>query len=152
MSAEPDQKTACAAQQHREFDFWIGRWEVCDARDGRSLGRNRIERLHGGCTLFESWNGVSGFVGSSLSWFEPADGLWHQLWRDSSGLTLALSGGFAAGRMRMFAVTREAAAAPIYNRISWTPLQGGQVRHLWETSRDWGEVWTPDYDLIYRPA
>jgi hypothetical protein len=141
----------CGAADHRQFDFWIGVWEVSHA-DGRVLGRNRIERLHGGCALAESWAGASGFTGNSLSWYEPADGLWHQLWRDSAGLTLRLAGGFADGRMRMFAVTREGVAAPVYNRITWTPLPGGGLRHLWETSRDWGESWSRDYDLVYRSA
>jgi hypothetical protein len=142
----------CMAAEHRQFDFWIGTWDVALAESGRVVGRNRIEAVHGGCALQESWKGVSGLVGTSLSYYEPSDGLWHQLWRDASGLTLELAGGFAGGRMRMFAVTREAAGAPIYNRITWTPLPGGELRHLWETSRDWGESWAQDYDLVYRPA
>jgi hypothetical protein len=150
MPSAPAQ-SPCAAPEHRQFDFWIGHWDVSDA-SGRLLGRNRIELVHGGCALLETWAGVSGFTGNSLSWYEPADRLWHQLWRDSVGLTLQLSGGFADGRMRMFAATREA-ATPIYNRITWTPLpEGGGLRHLWETSRNWGESWSQDYDLIYRPA
>jgi hypothetical protein len=142
----------CAAAEHRQFDFWIGAWEVFFAGTDRLAGHNRIEPVHGGCALAESWRGVSGFVGNSLSYYEAASGLWRQLWRDSAGTTLDLSGGFAGGRMRMFAVTREPGAAPVYNRITWTPLAGGEVRHLWETSRDWGESWSPDYDLLYRRA
>jgi hypothetical protein len=143
--------TPCGASEHREFDFWIGSWDVAFAASGQAAGRNRIERVHGGCTLLESWEGVSGFRGNSFSWWDPRAGLWRQLWRDSSGLTLDLSGGFANGCMRMFAVTHEPGAT-IYNRITWAPLASGEVRHLWETSRDWGERWTADYDLLYRRA
>ena len=151
MASDPTPAPS-AAPQHRQFDFWIGSWNVAIASDGRAAGRNRIERVHGGCTLLESWEGASGFCGNSFSWWEPREGVWRQLWRDSSGLTLDLSGGFADGRMRMFAITHEPGGEPVYNRITWSPLPSGEVRHLWETSRDWGERWTADYDLIYRRA
>lgn len=148
-ASEAEKAGACAAREHRQFDFWIGSWEVFRAGAGL-LGHNRIEPVHGGCALQENWRGISGFVGSSLSYYDPASGVWRQLWRDSAGTTLDLSGGFAGGRMRMFAITREAGQTPVYNRITWTPLAGGELRHLWETSRDWGESWLQDYDLIYR--
>jgi hypothetical protein len=151
MAADPTVTTSCAAPEHRQFDFWVGTWDVFFAAGGPLAGRNRIELVHGGCTLLESWEGASGFRGNSFSWFEPREALWRQLWRDSSGLTLNLSGGLADGRMRMFAVTHEG-ATPIYNRITWTPPGADELRHQWETSRDWGERWTMDYDLLYRRA
>lgn len=152
MSDQSVPPAACAAAEHRQFDFWIGLWEVRLRSNGKVLGRNRVELVHGGCAILESWTGASGLMGNSLSWYEPADGLWHQLWRDSSGLTLTLVGGFSRGRMRMFAVTRDAQSQPIYNRITWSRVESGEVRHLWETSEDWGESWKQDYDLLYRSA
>jgi hypothetical protein len=40
----------CDAPAHREFDFWLGEWEV-RTPDGKLAGTNRIEREHDGCVL-----------------------------------------------------------------------------------------------------
>ena len=50
---------ACAAPEHRQFDFWIGEWEVTTP-NGAPAGRNRIESILDGCALRESWTGAKG--------------------------------------------------------------------------------------------
>src|SRR5436190_10357664 len=49
----------CAAAPHRQFDFWLGQWEVRDPT-GKVVGHNRIETAHGGCALIEHWTSVTG--------------------------------------------------------------------------------------------
>src|SRR5688500_1921848 len=73
------QPSRCESAAHRQFDFWIGEWEVNDAR-GRRLGTNRIEAILGGCVLAESWEGSSGSRGRSLNVYDPGDNKWHQSW------------------------------------------------------------------------
>lgn len=61
---------ACNSPAQRQFDFWLGDWEVRDP-DGQLVGRNRIRRVVGGCGLREEWRGKSGLVGTSLNaWSE----------------------------------------------------------------------------------
>lgn len=44
--------TAIAAAEFRQFDFWIGDWNVeAPANPGR-ISRNRITRTNGGCALY----------------------------------------------------------------------------------------------------
>jgi len=56
---------ACQEDNYRQFDFWIGTWDVSVA--GRIEGRRKPEsnRLRPGCALQESWKGRGGFSGSS---------------------------------------------------------------------------------------
>lgn len=42
----------CDAPAHREFDFWLGQWQV-HTPDGEMAGSNHIERGYGGCVLHE---------------------------------------------------------------------------------------------------
>jgi hypothetical protein len=66
--------SACTGAEHRQFDFWVGRWDVF-LPDGSLAGENRIERVAQGCALHESWRGRSGFSGHSLNSHDAATGL-----------------------------------------------------------------------------
>ena len=59
----------CSAPQHRQFDYWIGEWDVHDP-SGKRVGENRITRIHNGCALLEEWRGNGGVTGSSLNVFD----------------------------------------------------------------------------------
>lgn len=66
MTQSPLSPPACSAVEHRQFDFWIGRWEVFTP-DGKKAGDNTIEAIDGGCALIERWRGNGGFTGTSLN-------------------------------------------------------------------------------------
>ena len=145
--------TACDSPPRRQFDFWLGEWEVRNPA-GKLVGRNRITRVHGGCALEEQWSGNGGVSGQSLNVYDVERDRWHQTWVDNTGGFLLLDGGYKDGRMVM---TGQAAptpgAAPQMQRIAWQPLPDGRVRQLWESSPD-GSTWTIVFDGYYtrRPA
>jgi ketosteroid isomerase-like protein len=91
-AAPPGVSPACSGAEHRQFDFWIGDWDV--QAKGELAGRNRIEAILGGCALLESWEGVSGGRGVSLNAYAAGDGRWHQTWVDAQGARLELAGGW----------------------------------------------------------
>lgn len=140
---------ACQAEEHRRFDFWLGSWEV--HAGGELAGRNEIRVVAGGCGLEESWTGAGGTRGTSLNYYDPADGRWHQLWVGSGGLILHLAGGLEDGSM-VLTGERVAEGERLRDRITWSPLPDGGVRQLWEVSRDGGETWSPAFDGRYRPG
>jgi hypothetical protein len=139
----------CGAPEHRQFDFWIGEWEVTTP-DGATAGRNRIEPILGGCALKESWTGAKGGSGTSYNAYDRQRGGWHQTWVDNGGLVLRLDGGFAGGKMTLKGETRDTSGAPILNRITWQETAPGMVRQLWETSADGGVTWRVVFDGRYR--
>ena len=140
---------ACAAPEHRQFDFWIGEWEVTTP-NGAPAGRNRIESILDGCALRESWTGAKGGSGNSYNAYDRQSGRWHQTWVDNGGLVLRLDGTFAGGRMVLSGETRDSSGAPVLNRITWQATAPGAVRQLWETSRDGGGTWSVVFDGRYR--
>ena len=90
----------CAAPEHRQFDFWVGTWDVFGPA-GRQVGANRIERIADGCALLEQWTGSGNVTGKSLNIYDASDGRWHQTWVDSSGTLLMLAGGLVGDSMVM---------------------------------------------------
>ena len=88
----------CATPQHRQFDFWLGDWDVTKP-DGKAAGHNRITVILGGCALREEWTGASGTHGTSLNMFDAGARKWRQTWVDDGGTVLLLTGEFKGGKM-----------------------------------------------------
>ncbi len=139
----------CAGAEHRQFDFWIGEWEV-STPNGAPAGRNRIAPILGGCALSESWTGAKGSSGNSYNAYDRQTGRWHQTWVDNGGLVLRLDGSFADGKMVLSGETRDSSGARVRNRITWQETAPGAVRQLWETSGDGGRTWSVAFDGRYR--
>jgi hypothetical protein len=138
--------SACASEQHRQFDFWAGSWDV--TQNGQAAGHNDIEIMHGGCVLAEHWTSANGgFSGSSLNAYDQATDRWHQTWVDTTGNLLELNGGLQNGSM-VLQGTRPGESGEIINRITFTPNEDGSVRQHWEYSSD-GETWTTAFDGHY---
>lgn len=140
----------CAAAEYRQFDFWVGDWEV--TQNGEPAGTNSIHPVHGGCALRENWQGTGegGISGSSFNIYDQARGRWHQTWVDSSGSLLLLDGSLVDGSMVLTGQwpTREGSGQATH-RITWTPNADGSVRQLWEASKDGGSTWSVVFDGLY---
>ena len=135
---------ACQTAEYRQFDFWLGEWEVF-LPNGRKAGDSRIESIAAGCALLENWSGNGGFSGKSVNMYDRIDQRWHQSWVDSSGSRLDLAGVFAEKRM----VLSSAAKAGPLQRIAWSVNDDGSVRQLWEASSDEGKTWAVQFDGKY---
>jgi hypothetical protein len=147
VSAAAESKP-CSAEEHRQFDFWIGEWEV-RAPDGTLAGTNSITRIQGGCALLESWQGKSGLTGTSLNVYDSVRGRWHQTWVDSRGSVLQLEGGRTGAKMILAGATRSPGGETVTERITWERTDGGAVRQLWEQSSDGGKSWTVAFEGRY---
>jgi hypothetical protein len=153
LPATAQPPAACATPEQRQFDFWLGHWEVFTA-DGKKAGDNTIEAIDGGCALIERWRGSGGFSGTSLNSWDGSARLWRQHWVDNQGGLLRLAGGLDGPGM----VLASADAHPrkpgvtLRQRITWTPLPGGEVQQVWQTSEDDGARWTTVFDGRYRRA
>ena len=62
----------CEAPEHRQFDFWLGRWDVTVS--GQAAGTNEITLEEDGCVLHEHWVGSKGGTGQSFNWYDRAAG------------------------------------------------------------------------------
>ncbi|MFW6088713.1 MAG: hypothetical protein ACODAB_03100, partial [Gemmatimonadota bacterium] len=142
----------CSAPEFRQFDFWLGRWEVRNP-DGEVVGHNEIRRVSGGCGLLESWEGTGGGTGVSINSYDADLGRWTQRWVGGDA-TLWLEGGLEDGpdgeRMTLAGTRpRTTPRGAVLDRISWRPLPDGRVRQVWEVSADEGETWRDMFVGLY---
>ncbi len=146
----PEPKPPCATAEHRQFDFWLGDWEV-HTPDGKRAGANTIRRTLGGCVLQENWRGAGGHHGTSYNIYDASRHRWHQTWVDDDGLLLQLDGALVDGRMVLSGETVDSTGRTVKQRITWERMDGGKVRQRWDSSPD-GVKWQVLFEGIYSPV
>jgi hypothetical protein len=139
----------CRSAESRQFDYWVGDWEVTDSAGGARYGTNLVTSEEAGCLVHEHWAGTRGGTGQSFNFYDAVAGTWEQVWVSSTGGMTTLVGRLDGGVM-----TLEGDAGPpaarVRNRIQWFPEPDGRVRQLWSVSKDGGKSWAVSFDGWYR--
>ena len=138
---------ACDAPEHRQFDFWLGRWNVTN--EGKVIASSSIERFADGCAILESYTQADGYSGKSINFYDPAVGRWRQQWIDSLGNSSEWSGEFRDGAMRFDGEAHRADGKKVTRNMTFSPLPDGSVRQASDISPDGGKTWKPGYDFVY---
>jgi hypothetical protein len=150
-SPPPSPGARCQSAPYRQFDFWIGEWEVTNQKPPAGPtpppGKSRISRILNGCAILEEYETPAGYAGKSLNFHDGK--AWHQVWIDNGGAPLFLEGGMQGPSM---VLADKGGANGAVNRITWTPLGGGRVRQHWEISRDGGKTFESGFDGLYTPV
>jgi hypothetical protein len=136
-------------EKFREFDFWIGEWDVHTA-DGKLAGRNVVDRAERGCVLIENWTGVGGSTGTSMNYLDKTTDEWVQLWTDASGSQILIRGGLTDDGMLLEGTIHYVSTgvtAPF--RGLWTPQPDGRLRQFFEQYDDEEKAWKPWFEGFY---
>jgi hypothetical protein len=134
----------CSRPEYRQFDFWLGTWEI-ENPDGTPAGTNIIQSALDGCAVLESY-AFQGYIGRSLNSYDAATDQWHQHWSDHTSAVIDIYGGSPQpGTMIM-----QGSRATFTDRIAWTALGPDGLRQLWEISTDGGQTFpTVQFDGFY---
>ena len=135
----PGPSAACALDEDRQFDFWLGSWSY--RQPNAFPGANEITKEGGGCLVEEHFSDQSGTRGRSVSLFSRADRQWHQTYIDTRGGRLVLVGTLLDGRMILL-------ESPT-SRYVWEVRDANTVRYAGELSRDGGQTWTSGFEAVY---
>lgn len=144
---------ACQDAERRQFDFWIGTWDVYPTGKPKLVAHSRIESVYNGCGVRENWMPLNGNDGGSLSTFVPAEKGWRQTWIDSGGARVEFTGGWNGQAMVLTGLWPEVANGQDgLVRMTYTAGEDRSVRQLGEVSTDGGKTWGPSFDFTYRRA
>jgi len=143
--------------QLRQFDFWLGTWDVYPNGSERMAGESRIEMASGGCMILENWTsmGLAPFGGKSMNYINPGTGKWEQLWVGSDGVNpnnpqKFVNGEYRDGAMRFEFEQWSADGKKQTGRFIFYNEGPNQVRQFNEVSSNGGKTWTTVYDFIYK--
>ncbi|MCH7663713.1 MAG: DUF1579 family protein [Chloroflexi bacterium] len=139
----------CSAPEARQFDFWLGEWDLTWGEDGR--GKNIINSIYDGCVIQENFDGQPGMnlKGMSVSLYDPKLGKWKQTWVDNSGGYFDLLGEFEDGVMTLVC-EKEMEGKPILLRMAFHNISENELDWNWERSDDDGENWKLRWHIHYK--
>lgn len=141
----------CVAPEYRQFDFWIGEWDVDGGQDGKTpVGTSSITSAASGCALHEKWTNVQGTEGRSLNAYDKTIGKWTQFWIGADGVILRLEGGLQNKSMILEGTLNMPNGKVQLQRITWTPMADGRVSQRWDISDDNGKNWAVSFIGYYR--
>jgi hypothetical protein len=149
VRAQAAQTPPCENAAYRQFDFWVGEWDVFVAGD-RPAGRSSIQLILNQCVVFENWTGARGYVGKSFNFYNNQTKKWNQVWVDGAGGNIFFEGEFRDGTLYYTATTLDAQAAKTQHKLTFYNLGPDKVRQLWEQSTDGGKTWNTVFDGEYR--
>ena len=151
-AARPPAPPACTAPEFRQFDFWVGRWDVYPTGTHQLVAHSLIERLYDGCAVRENWMPLQGPGGGSLNAWRPGERRWRQTWTDGGNSWVEFAGGMEGEAMVLTATIRRPDGSEALRRMTYTRGADGSVRQVGTRSADHGATWTPQYDFTYVPA
>lgn len=132
----------CGAAAHRQFDFWVGEWDVRPVNPPPGPAAppafNDISLSQDGCTLIERYQSGPVYTGTSLSFYDRSRDLWHQTWIDNQGGPLYIEGKFQDGKMALWGPE----GTQPRSRVTWEAQSDGSVTQHWQTTADEGKSWT----------
>ena len=144
------QQTPCQTnKQYQAFDFWLGEWQVKDLQ-GKVQGTNRIVKSDDGCLLHEYWTSAQGNTGYSVNYFNPVTDQWAQRWVSVGSVIEYTGTATKEGEMKLKGmIYYQQNDNKAQFRGTWTLLDDGRVRQLFEQYNDQTEQWGIWFDGYY---
>ena len=135
-----------ASPAYRQFDFWIGEWDVKNPQ-GVVVGSSNIKLILSDCIILENYS-TPNYAGKSFNIYDREDKKWHQTWVDKNGVLTEFVGELKDGKMIYVAdEMRNGKRALI--KMTFTKLPNGDVNQFGELSNDGGKTWVTRYNLTY---
>jgi len=142
---------ACTSPEHRQFDFWVGYWDVYPTGKDKLVAHSLIEGLYGGCGVRENWMPLRGSPGGSLNSYLPDERKWRQVWIDSGNGWGTFEGSFQNGAMVLTGDWKNVngPGTTAFTRTTWSRNADGSVRQFGEARGSDGK-WSPAFDFTYK--
>lgn len=145
----------CAAnQKNKEFDFWVGKWNVFQTGANFMVGTNTIEKSAGDCALLETWvSATGGETGKSLTYINKKTGKWEQTYIGSGGgVTIYTDGELKDNVMVFLYSMTKKNGTTVTGKFGFKLLPNGDVQQYQEETADNGKTWNKIFDFTYRKA
>lgn len=139
------------------FDFWLGGWEVTweEANGDTGRGTNFIEKTLDGKVIQENFRvnhgQMEGFMGTSISVYNPRTNTWKQAWADNQGGYFDFTGK-VDGTKRIFQTEiREIGEDTLFTqRMVFYDITNDSLKWDWESSVDGGKSWNLNWRINYK--
>lgn len=140
----------CDRAEARQFDFWIGEWDLTWSDTVK--GTNIITSELGNCVIEENFTSHENkpFIGHSLSVYNARLGKWQQTWVDNNGSYLEFLGDWFDGKMTLSRETVSKDGKLIQQRMIFHDITRKSLIWDWQSSDDNGHTWKTLWTINYK--
>jgi tetratricopeptide (TPR) repeat protein len=141
----------CDDAEFKQFDFWLGDWDVASAADGVHRGLSHISKEMDGCVIWENWTSAgSPYFGKSYNTWNSNLNRWEQYWVDSSGGVMFFHGNLKENVMDYWTDdVPQSTGGTLLRHLQFFNSGPDKVRQWSQGSSDGGKTWHTEYDFIY---
>lgn len=161
-AAQSTASSPCSSPEARQFDFWLGDWDVRNLHRNpqtpdnpawydTGTATNRVYAILDGCAIVEHWMGQLSFAtirGFSVRAYNPEDEQWVLVlyWPGPQGGSFGvLEGTFRHGRGAFFSDFTNAQGQHVDNRFTFSDITPTSFRWDSATSTDGKITWKPGW-------
>jgi tetratricopeptide (TPR) repeat protein len=150
--AKKNQRPCTYAPENRQFDFWLGEWDVTTTQGEVPAGNSRIELILEDCVVQENWKSLnSPYAGKSYNIYNGVLKRWEQYWVDNVGGNIFFYGGLKDGAMDYWTdELPQSDGTKLMRHLQFFKLGPDTVRQFSQGSTDGGKTWHVEYDFTYR--
>jgi hypothetical protein len=133
--------------QYRQFDFWVGDWDVFAGNV--QTGTSHVERILGDCVIYENWTDRFGSQGKSFNKYNQSLKRWEQYWVDENGATSFFYGNIEGKDLVYLSDVVQPDGSKAVRKLTFFDQGPEKVRQFSQLSTDSGKTWTTEYDFTY---
>jgi hypothetical protein len=138
--------------RNREFDFWIGDWDVYRTGTQVLSGFSHVEEIAGGCAVLENYISTQAYSGKSFNYYDTVSGKWMQDWIGSGGPADRQhfeQGEFKDGKMHFIYTTTGPKGEKTKGNFIFYFISKDSVRQYQDVMDENGKIQSVTYDLTY---
>lgn len=164
LAAPPSGMAPCTDPPARQFDFWLGEWDVrnryrVEGQGWTDAGTavDKVFAVVGGCAVVELWDGNLGRTrlrGFSVRTYDPQRRRWILVlnWPQTADAVrfTTLEGGFRHGRGEFERHGADPEQHPVLIRYTFSDITDSTLRWNDGLSRDSGRTWRTNWIMEFR--
>ena len=149
--AKKNQRPCAYTPENRQFDFWLGEWNVSTTQGAVPSGNSKIELILEDCVVQENWKSLnSPYAGKSYNIYNASLKRWEQYWVDNVGGNIFFYGGLKDGVMDYWTDDLpQPDGTKLKRHLQFFKLGPDSVRQFSQGSSDGGKSWQVEYDFTY---
>jgi len=144
-------KPCAYTNENRQFDFWLGEWNVETTQGAIPAGQSKIELILLDCVVLEQWQSNGNpYSGKSYNIYNTALKRWEQFWVDNVGGNIFFYGNLKDGVMDYYTDgLPQPDGTNLKRHLQFFKLGPDKVRQFSQGSSDDGKTWHVEYDFTY---
>ena len=144
-------KPCAYTPENRQFDFWLGEWNVETKQGAIPAGQSKIELTLADCVVLEQWQSNGNpYSGKSYNIYNASLKRWEQFWVDNVGGNIFFYGNLKDGVMDYYTdELPQPDGSKLKRHLQFFKLGPDKVRQFSQGSTDNGKTWHVEYDFTY---